>query len=112
METGRKEILMEAEAPKVTQYDLSRVPKLTADVDEATALSLMKESRGWKVVLNKFIEPRISRDRMLQAHTAQERAEVWGAVGELDELVKFVNGHIKEGQKANEELEALKKRRG
>jgi hypothetical protein len=112
METGRREIVMEAEVPSSTEFDRKRVPKLTEEVDEATALSLLKESRGWQIVLNRFIEPRLSRDRILQAKTSQERAEVWGAVGELDELVKFIEGRIKDGQKANEQLEAIKKRRG
>jgi len=103
----RKEMLIQAdsERPKV----LRDPKKLELEASEGMALRAMSETRGWKILLEKFINQRNSLRRFLQTKTTKERDEVHGALTELDELLNFVNGHIRDGQSSWEELEAIKR---
>jgi hypothetical protein len=83
--------------------------KLEVEADEGLALRMMSDTRGWKLLLEKFIKPRSSVNRILQAKTALDRNEACGAVEELTELMNFVDRHIKDGQTAYEQREAMKK---
>ena len=100
------------------QEDLGRpkVPKdpktLENEASEGMALRMMIESRGWKVLLEKFINPRNSLQRFLQTKTIQERHEVHGALSELSALMSFINRHINDGKDSFEELETIKKNNG
>jgi hypothetical protein len=104
--TDRKDLLLQGETPEkpVFQRDESSLAEFT---DKGTAYSILKESRGWKMLLNEFITPRKSLDRFLKTKTGQERHEVWGALKELDELISFIEGRIKEGNDAAKQLKAL-----
>lgn len=86
--------------------------KLSNMADEAAALAAMKETRGFKILYQKFIEPRTSLERIYAAQGADQQVGTIAAVHELDLLMKFINGSITDGQKANEELETLRKSNG
>jgi hypothetical protein len=104
----RKDLLMQEAPPK--RPVILEEGKLAGVVDEAAALAAMKETRGWRILQRKFIEPRITIERIFSARGPFKRAEAIAAVRELDLLIKFVNGQIEEGQKANEQLETLRKK--
>jgi hypothetical protein len=104
----RRDLLLKVELPK--RPEMVDEAKLSKVVDEAAALAAMCESRGWKILYKKHIEPRISIERLLSARGPFKRAEEHGAVRELDLLMKFVNGNIEDGQKANDKLDALRKK--
>lgn len=98
---------MKAEIPKRPEvWDESKLSELSND---AVAIASMCETRGWKIIYKKFIEPRLSLDRVLQAQGPFKRAEACAAVRELDLLMKVIAGTIKDGAEANEKLEALRK---
>lgn len=105
----RRDMLL-AEIPK--RPEIINESKLTSSVDEAAALQAMCETRGWKILYKKFIEPRLSLDRLLRTQGPFRRAEDVGAVRELDLLMRFVNGLIEDGQEANKKLEALRTKKG
>ena len=106
----RKELLLQAEVPERPQPQKSE-PKLAADVEEASCYLQMMETRGWKLLVKNFIEPRSSLSRILAQPGGRSRDEATAAVAELIELVKYIDGRIRDGKKANEELEAIKQRR-
>jgi hypothetical protein len=103
----RKDMLIQADlqAPKVPKD----AKKLDDEAVEGIALKQMSESRGWKVLMEKFIKPRSHISRILQAIDRKGRDEACGAVDELLALTNFVEGHIKDGYSALEQLEAIKK---
>lgn len=103
----RKTLLIQAdlERPKMPKDP----KKLEDEASEGLALKQMTESRGWKLVLEKFIIPRNSTKRFLSTKTTKERDEAFGALAELNELLNFVNGHIKDGEDSWKELEAIKR---
>ena len=103
----RKDLIMQAEVKKSDMTE----PKLVEQVDEGATLIQMMETRGWKLLYSKFIEPRNSLTRILVATTNNDRNEACGGVKELTELMSFINGRIKKGQEAHEQLEALRKGR-
>ena len=103
----RKDLIMQEEPqrPEVPEAKLAEV------VDEGATLIQMMETRGWKLIFSKFIEPRKSLTRILAVTTNNERNEACGAVKELTELMNFINGRIENGQKANVQLETIRKGR-
>ena len=103
----RKTLILQANIPK--RPEILEEGKLVSLVDEAAALASMRESRGWKLLYSKFIEPRMSLERLLTARGPFKRAEEMAAVRELDLLMKFVNGRVEDGQRANDQLETLRK---
>lgn len=103
----RKDLLLRSvEIPK--RLELLDESKLRIEVDEAAALTALKEMRGWKLLYSKFIEPRKSIERIFTAKGPFKRAEAIAAVQELDLLIRFVEGHIEDGMKANEKLESIR----
>jgi hypothetical protein len=104
----RKEMLMRETLPK--RPEVLDEAKLSSVVDEAAALAAMCETRGWKILHKKFIEPRTSIERIFNARGPFRRAEEIAAVKELDLLMKYIMGNIEDGQKANTKLDALKKK--
>lgn len=108
MSINRRDLLLQAEIPK--RPEVVKESKLVELVDEAAAYMAMKETRGWKMLYKKFIEPRASIDRLLQAQGPFRQASERGAVQELILLMKHLDGRIEDGQKANDTLEALRKK--
>lgn len=107
----RKEMLLkEAEVPQRPEPEQSE-QKLSEIVDEAVSYIQMQESRGWKKLVEKFLEPRSSLNRIISQPGGRSRDEATAAVAELVELTNYIKGRIKEGEKANEALERLKKHR-
>lgn len=106
----RKDLLMQEEIPLKPEVQMSE-SKLAELADEAAILIQMTDTRGWKLLYSKFIEPRSSKDRLLTVRSGPERDEVWGAVGELTNLMKWIEGRINQGQKAMDQLETLRKQR-
>ncbi len=104
----RKEMLLKVDLPK--RPEIVDEGKLSSLVDEASALAAMRETRGWKILYEKHIGPRTSIERIFSARGPFRRAEEIAAVKELDLLLKFVNGTIEDGQKANEKLEKIRKK--
>lgn len=84
------------------------VQTLTEVRDEGASYLELVETRGWKLLLKKFLEPRSSVNRILSQPGGRSRDEATAAVAELVELKNYVEGRIKEGLKAHEELKALK----
>lgn len=107
----RKDLIMQEETPPKPEILVSE-SKLAELSDEAVALIQMMDTRGWKLLHDKFIEPRSSRNRLLSAKTRLERDEVWSAVNELAELMSWIKGRIDQGQKAIKTLETLKNQGG
>jgi hypothetical protein len=103
----RKTMLVQAETkrPTVTK-DLK---KLEEEAVEGMALKMMSETKGWKILLERFITPRSSLSRFLQTKTTQERHEVHGSLNELNELMNFLDRHIKDGKTASEQIESIRK---
>lgn len=105
----RKDLLLHSQnVPKREEFVNEQ--KLSELVDEAAALAAMCETRGWKILHKKFIEPRTSIERIFSARGPFRRAEEIAAVKELDLLMKFVMGNIEDGQKANIKLDAIRKK--
>jgi len=105
----RKDLLLQWEVPSEPLIWQDE-PNLADKTDKGAAYSLLKESRGWKLLLSEFITPRKSLDRFLKTKTTQERHEIWGALKELEELISHVEGRIKEGNDAAKQLRALYKK--
>lgn len=103
----RKSMLLQAESLKPTMP--KDVNKLEEIATEGMAFRMMIETRGWKMLLEKFIKPRSSVNRFLQTKTTQERHEAWGALGELNELMSYIERHIKDGEDAARQVDAIKK---
>jgi hypothetical protein len=106
----RKDLLLQTEAPtppKATQSE----PKLAESVDEGASYLNMLDGRGWKLLVKNFIEPRSALTRILQQPGGRARDEATAAVAELVELVKYIEGRISQGRKANEDLEKVKRNR-
>ena len=108
MDLSRKDMLLKEGLPK--RPELVDEAKLSSVVDEAAALAAMCETRGFKILYKKFIEPRTSIERIFSARGPFRRAEEIAAVKELDLLMKFVNGLIDDGQKAVTKLDVLRKK--
>jgi len=106
----RKEMLL-GEDPVSGAKPTQSEPKLAEIVDEGASYLNMIDGRGWKLLIKNFIEPRSSLSRILAAQPGRSRDEATSAVGELVELMKYVNGRIADGRKANESLEAIRKQR-
>jgi hypothetical protein len=106
----RRDFVLRGDLPK--RPEVVNEDKLVKDVDEAAALASMKETRGFKILCKKFIEPRMVLDRIFSARGPFQRAEAVAAVKELDRLMQFINGSITDGEIANEKLEALRKSKG
>ncbi len=104
----RRDLLMKETLPK--RPEMVNEAGLSLAVDEAAALAAMCETRGWKILHKKFIEPRTVIERIFSARGTYRRAEEIAAVKELDLLMKFVNGSIEDGQKANIKLDAIRKK--
>ena len=110
MSPDRRDLLLKEplpERPKVINE-----AKLLEDVDKAAAFQAMCETRGFKKLLEEFIKPRSSIDRLLQRLGPNRHAEERGAVRELVLLMNYIDGKITDGQKANSELEVLRKNKG
>ena len=106
----RKDLLLAEGQPTVPKM-LQSEAKLSETVDEAASYINMMESRGWKQLIKNFIDPRASLSRILTQPGGRARDEATAAVAELTELMRYISGKIAEGQKANEQLEALRKQR-
>lgn len=65
-------------------------------------------SPGWKDLLNKFINQRISQERYLTAKS-EELSDIRSAQKELFDLIQFVNKRVEDGQKAFEKLHKIEK---
>jgi len=105
----RKSLLIQAEATRPVMPTDPK--KLEEEATEGMALKNMIEGRGWKYLLQKFIEPRRQVSRILQEKTQISRNEACGAVDELNKLIDFINRHIADGHIALEQIEAAKKGR-
>lgn len=101
-------MLIQADSQRLTMP--KDMKKLEEEATEGMALKMMVETKGWKILLERFIKPRSLVGRFLQTKTTQERHEMWGALGELNELMNFVERHIKDGQTASEQIEAIRKK--
>jgi hypothetical protein len=106
----RRDLILQEDLPK--RPEILDEGKLVSLVDEAAALAAMKETRGFKILYTKFIEPRTTKERIFSARGPFRRAEEVAAVKELDLLMKFIDGSIEKGQEANTKLEALRKPKG
>jgi len=106
----RRDFLLREDLPK--RPEVLDEGKLASLADEAAALAAMKETRGFKILYKKFIEPRMSLDRIFSSRGPLSQAKAVAAVKELDLLMHFVDGSITDGQEANNKLEALRKSKG
>ena len=104
----RKDLLMEVETPERPVLAQSE-KKLSDVVDEAASYLNLLETRGWKLLMKAYIDPRSSIERILSQPGGRSRDEATAAVAELIELMKYINTKIGEGQKANEQLEILRR---
>lgn len=107
MPLDRKDLVLREDVPKRPRV-VNEV-QLLKDVDEAAALAALVGTRGWKILLDNFIAPRMSIERLLRRQGPFRQAEERGSVRTLKELIEFVEGRITEGQKSNDDLEALRK---
>jgi len=103
----RKSLLAQVDAQDKPPLDEKKLVEL---VEEAAMLTSLKESRGWKLVYDQYIKSRISIDRYLSTKSRQQRDEVWGAMTDIDGLMKFIDGRITNGEKAAAQLEAIRGR--
>jgi hypothetical protein len=107
----RKDMLVgKADVPQ-RQVPVESEQKLSESVDEGASYLNMMESRGWKLLVKNFINPRSSLNRILAQPGGRSRDEATSAVAELVELMKYINGRITDGQKDHEKLEAIRKQR-
>lgn len=106
----RKDLILPLEVP-TRQSIQTPEPRLAEMAEEAAILLMMTETRGWKLLMEKFITPRSALSRILQAQGNRPRDEAIGAVSELTELTRFVDGHIADGKSAAEQLELSRKQR-
>ena len=106
----RKDLLVREDIPSRPEITAPE-SNLAEIVDKSSAYVIMTETRGWKRLIEDFINPRISIRRILDAPAGALRNEVCGELKSLDELLKHVSGAIEEGQKAAKQLEILRKGR-
>lgn len=102
----------------VTREDIPTRPEATIPesnlaemADKGSAYIIMQETRGFKKLMEEFINPRLSIRRILDAPAGAVRNEVCGELKALDDLLKYISGMIEEGQKAAKQLESLRKNR-
>ena len=106
----RKDMLVKADAQERPMPQKSE-QKLSETVDEGASYLNLVDSRGWKLLVKNFLDPRSSLSRILAQPGGRLRDEATAAVAELVDLMKYINGRIEEGKKANTELESLRNQR-
>lgn len=106
----RKDMLLAADSPERPKPAQSET-KLAETLDEGASYLQLIDTRGWKLLVKNYIEPRSSLNRILAQPGGRQRDEAIAAVAELEELKKYINGRIADGKKANDELETIRKQR-
>ena len=99
----RKELLLESSEPKSITAEEEAKLKKAAEVG-AMYLS-MKDSPGWKDLMEKHISRQISQERYLEAAN-ESLADIRAEQRALFNLLNFINKRVDEGEKA---FKALKK---
>ena len=106
----RKDLLMKGDVPG-RQVPQQSEQKLSELIDEGASYLNLLETRGWKLLVKNFLDPKSSLSRILAQPGGRARDEATAAVAELVELTKYINGKIDEGKKANTQLESLRNQR-
>jgi hypothetical protein len=96
----RKDLLMNEVDKPSRKLDIETLSK---NVNEGSALLNMKETFGWKLLYEKFIEPRVNQNRYLMA-SKDDLIETRAAMRELNEMLSFIDNRIKEGITSFEKL--------
>ena len=106
----RKDLLLKGDTPE-RQVPQQSEEKLSELIDEGASYLNLIDSRGWKLLVKNFIDPRSSINRILATPGGRSRDEATMGVAELIELMKYISGKIDEGKKANTQLETLRNQR-
>jgi hypothetical protein len=77
--------------------------RLNREVDIGVALAHMADTRGWKLLIESYIAPKLDPNRFLTA-PKEDLGEVRAAIKELSDLINYVDNQIKSGVKAWDRL--------
>lgn len=100
----RDMIVNETESTELTEEQVSKLREVATIGGSYLALV---NCPGWKDLLDKFINRRISQERYLMAKST-ELSDTRAAQKELFDLLQFVNKRIEDGQKSFERLHSSK----
>jgi len=77
-------------------------------IDKGSAYASLKDNRGWKFLVEEFIQPRLSIDRFLTADK-EDLPYIQYEMKILSELLNFVDNRIAQANAEQRLLEKLKK---
>ena len=77
-------------------------------IDKGSAYASLKDNRGWKFLVEEFVQPRLSIDRFLAADK-EDLPYVQHEMKILSELLNFVDNRIAQANAEQRLLEKLKK---
>jgi hypothetical protein len=100
----RDMIVNDTKPVELTAEEESKLRK--AEQDGGSYLAMVN-SPGWKDLLDKFINRRISQERYLTAKS-EDLADTRAAQKELFDLLQFVNKRVEDGKKSFEKLHRSK----
>ena len=110
MSLDRRDLIAREDIPSRPEIIVPE-SNLAEMADKGSAYVIMQETRGFKRLVEEFINPRLSIRRVLDAPAGAVRNEVCGELKALDDLLKHISGIVEEGLKASKQLETLRKNR-
>ena len=93
----RKELLLESSEKK--ELTSEEELKLRKAAEVGAMYLAMKDSPGWKDLMEKYLSRQISQERYLEA-SAENLADIRAAQKSLFDLLNFINKRIDDGEKA------------
>lgn len=110
MSLDRRDLITREDIPSRPEVIVPEA-NLAEAADKGSAYVIMTETRGFKKLMEEFVNPRLSLRRILDTPAGASRNEICGELKALDDLLKHISGVIEEGQKASKQLETLRKNR-
>jgi len=101
----RRKVVADSANKDINQQAVDKSREL---VDKGAAYASLKDHRGWKFLLEEFIEPRLSVDRFLSAEK-EELPYIQHEMKILTELLNFIDNRISQSNIERRLLEKLKK---
>jgi hypothetical protein len=110
MDISRRELLLQADESSISAEQKDKLRKrLTEEIADGTALLSLKNSKGWKLIVDEFITPNTHISKLLSA-PKEKRDEVHARVEVLLELLNFIEQKITQGVRGSDTAEQLKGR--
>jgi len=97
MATDRKELLLSEGTREVNP----KAGMEATTLEEGTAFAQMRNTYGWKLLMERYVAQKLERNRFLTANK-EELGEVRAAMKELQDLVDIVERRINDALKISE----------